>query len=75
LYSRKYVLQDTSLETSAKYANQRKSTKQKAHFRNAQTKEMEKAHLHNYLDQSTDVEEVLAQPRAHQSKAVVSGAS
>jgi hypothetical protein len=54
--------------------NQRKSAKQKAHFRNAQTKEMEKAHLHNYLDQSTDAEEVLAQPRAHQSKAVASGA-
>jgi hypothetical protein len=38
--------------------NQRKSTNQKAHFRNTQTKKMEKAHLHNYLDQSTDMEEV-----------------
>jgi hypothetical protein len=53
--------------------NKIKSAKRNMNFRNAQRRMRSEAHLRNYLDRDTTIGGVQAQPRAHQSKAMVSG--
>jgi hypothetical protein len=74
LYLRKHVLQDNIQNQVEKAQNKAKSAKQKANFRNAQRRRMEEPNFTLQLGPSTTAGGVQAQPPAHLSKAVASGA-
>jgi hypothetical protein len=75
LYSRKHVLQDNIQNQVENTQNKVKKAQSRTCIpESAQRREMEKAHLRNYLDRSTNMAGIQAQPEAHWSKSATSEA-